>query len=76
MANEKKDGIRIALEHLMEAAGVLAVHGSEGYSTESGALDEVFRRSLVNLKRTLEESGNTEFYDPYGRITESLSDYI
>lgn len=72
---EKKDNIRIAFEQLAEIAESLAVHGAGGYSAETSALDEVFRRSLVNLNRALEEF-DSMLYDPYGRITESLPDYI
>lgn len=75
MASEKKDNIRIAFEQLAEAAESLAVHGAGGYTVETSALDEVFRRSLVNLNRALDENDSL-LYDPYLRIFESLPDYI
>lgn len=71
----KKDLIRPALERVSEAANILAIHGNNGYSVESGALDTVFLRALSALKEALMiDDDNVEWYDPYGDIYVVLSE--
>jgi hypothetical protein len=73
---EKKDSIQLALENVADAAKLLAIHGAEGYSLDSSALDVVFLRSLRRLSKALQESGNLDRYDPHSDITYSLTDGV
>lgn len=68
VATNKKDSIAIALDNLAEAAHSLALHGAGGYTVDTSALDAVFVRSLHQLNSALEDSIDSDKYDPYGDI--------
>lgn len=70
---DKKNDTQKALERVAEAARLLAVHGAEGYSVDTGALDVVFLRALRALRDALGYDDFTENYDPMGDIYAQLS---
>lgn len=66
MAKEKTR-ISSALERVSEAAHSLAVHGAGGYSIDTSALDEVFARTLLDLRNAMLEE-DCAHYDPRGNL--------
>ncbi len=73
---EKFDPIRVALNNVSEAAHVLSLHGAQGYSLDTGALDYVFQRTLNELAVAFEESSNADYYDPDFELRSRLDDQI
>lgn len=64
---KEENRISAVLERVSEAAHSLALHGAGGYSIDSSALDEVFVRTLLELRRVMDDE-DCSYYDPRGNL--------